>query len=233
MDKAPRRPAAITHPPAGQETPPAQATAGRLIAALPDAATAAVLLWVWIDPVGWRKGLVGDGLLIMLVEFILIHSAPFLGAAVFAYDQPVKTRLKTVGGMGLLYSLFIAAFSWQFRSWWPAAMFAWLLGAKFAGIILNRREPETAKLRQQGLWGASVAYYLLSVFATLLLPVPKLGITHHGHFYGIPGSGEWVSHPHMVISAGFIYFTLLALTKLRGWDAAWGRAAQRQQNKQS
>jgi len=90
-------------------------------------------------------------------------------------------------------------------------------------VLLDRRVPEEMRLRQMGLLAASVLFYLLSVFATLFLPFPKLGLTRHGHYYGVPGSGEWVSHPHIVISALVIYFCLLALAKLRAWDVALAR----------
>ncbi len=52
------------------------------------------------------------------------------------------------------------------------------------------------------LWALSVIFYLGAVFATLLLPVPKFGVVRHGHFYGVPGAGEWVSHPNIVHRGG-------------------------------
>lgn len=202
--------------------------AARIGAALPDLITAGFFLWVWLDPTGWRRDLVAQGMLVMLVEFILIHSAPFLGNAVTAYDKPLLVRLYGVGGMGLFYLLFVGAYAWVFKSWWVVIAFLWLLGAKFAAILFGRRLDEEGKTRQQGLWALSILWYLLAVFATLFLPMPEFSVTAHGHDYGIPGSGEWVSHPHIVMAAGFLYFSLLGFSKLKGWDYAMGRQAARQ-----
>lgn len=200
----------------------------RVAKALPDAVTAAVFLWVWLDPSGWRRELVAQGILTMLLEFILIHSGAFFGAAMLSPDIARGKRIRLLLGLGVFYSLFVGAWAWQFRTWWPLLIFAWLLGAKLAPVIANRRVPEHALWRQQGLAGASTLFFLLAVFAALLLPLPKLGLDRHGRHYGIPGSGEWVSQPHTAIAAAALYFGLLALAKLLGWDATFARNARRQ-----
>jgi hypothetical protein len=133
-----------------------------------------------------------------------------------------------VGGMGIFYLLFVGGWAWMFKSWWVIMAFTWLLGAKFAAVLLGSRLDEEGKARQQGLWAMSIVWYLLAVFVTLFLPMPEFGVIGHGHAYGIPGSGEWVSHPHIVIAAGFLYFFLLGFSKLKGWERAMGRQAARQ-----
>lgn len=205
--------------------------AERLFKALPDLITAGMFFWVWLDPTGWRREFVAQGLLIMLVEFILIHSGGFFGAIVLNPDVNRGRRLKMALGLGAFYALFVAVWSWQFKSWWPLVFFLWLLGSKIVDVLLNRRATDELRQRQMGMVAASVLFYLLCVFATLLLPLPRLGLTHHGHYYGVPGSGEWVSHPHIVIAALVGYFGLLAMAKLRGWDAAFARQARKQQGK--
>ena len=67
-------------------------------------------------------------------------------------------------------------------------------------------------------WGISALAYLGGVFATLMLPLPRLGLT--GDVVAaadLPGSGEWVDKPHTVVAFGLIYFAVLATGKLRGW----------------
>ncbi len=196
----------------------------QLAAALPDLLTAALILWVWIDPTSWREQLVASFMLVMLLEFILIHSAPFLGSLVFAHGQPRLKRITAVGGMGLMYSIFVAGWAYAFEALWAILAFAWLLGAKLVAILIDRQIDDMAKERQQGLWALSVGWYLIAVIGTIIVPLPELGVTKHGSAYGIPGSGEWVSHPHTVIAAGFAYFSLLAISKLRGWDLSVGRS---------
>lgn len=192
--------------------------------ALPDMITAVVFFWVWLDPTDWRRELVAQGLMIMLLEFILIHSSGFIGPAVLTHEVPAGKRLKWVAGFGLFYTMFVAVWAWQFQSWWALVFFLWLLGSKLVDILMGRRVPEELRRRQMGMVAASVLFYLLSVFATLFLPFPRLGLTRHGHYYGVPGdSGEWVRHPHVVIGALVIYFCLLALAKLCAWDIALAR----------
>jgi hypothetical protein len=186
----------------------------RLANALPDAITAGVFLYAWIAPLDWRKTLVAGLMLVMVVEFILIHSAPFLGSIVLARDEALKKRLRIFAGLTVFYSLFIGGFALGFKSWWPVFAFTWLIAAKLVSMVTDMRHTQRQKQRMRGYWGVSALFYLLAVFATLFLAVPELGITRHGTAYGIPGSGEWVSHPHTVIAAGFLYFGLLAATKL-------------------
>lgn len=195
----------------------------RFAKALTDMMTAGVFFWVWLDPTEWRRELVAQGLMIMLLEFILIHSSGFIGPAVFVHEVPTGKRIKWVAGFGLFYTMFVAAWAWQFQSWWPLVFFLWLLGSKLVDVLMGRRVPQEMRLRQMGMVAASVLFYLLSVFATLFLPFPKLGLTRHGHYYGVPGNGEWVSHPHIVIGALVIYFFLLAVAKLCAWDVALAR----------
>lgn len=201
----------------------------RLVKALPDAVTAGVFFWVWLDPTGWRRELVTQGLLIMLLEFILIHSGGFFGAIVLNPKEDRSRRIKMMLGLGVFYSVFVATWSWQFSSWWPMLFFLWLLGAKLVDLLLGRRTPDELRQRQMGMVGMSTTFYLLCVFATLFLPVPKLGLIHHGHYYGMPGGGEWVSHPYVVIGSLVGYFGLLACAKILAWDAAFARQVKQQE----
>ena len=194
----------------------------RLAHALPDAITAGVFLYAWLAPLHWRETLVAELLLVMLVEFILIHSAPFLGSIVLVSDVALKDRLVVFAGFTFFYSLFIGGFALAFKSWLPVVAFAWLISAKLVMLLTHRRHTERQQQRMRGYWGASVSYYLLAVFATLFIPFPEFGITRHGYSYGLSGvSGEWISHPHTAIAAGFLYFGLLAATKLVEQPTWW------------
>lgn len=204
----------------------------RLAAAAPDAALAGLYLWCWLDPLAWRKTLVAELMLVMTVEFLVVHSGPFFGILVSgdAVTTERATRLKILLGLGAVYLLFAGGMSAAFESWGPVLLFVWLIGAKLLAILLGRSTEVREQMRQMALWALSVIFYLGAVFATLLLPVPKFGVTRHGHFYGIPGEGEWVSHPYIVLAAGFLYFGALATVKLlekpawwRGWAAAQSR----------
>jgi len=209
-----------------------------LAAAAPDAALAGLYLWCWIDPLAWRKTLVAELMLVMLVEFLVIHSGPFLGILVMGEDAGVgrKTRLKMLLGLGAVYLLFAAGMSAAFETWGPVLLFVWLIGAKLVAILLGRSPDGSERGRQMAFWALSVVFYLGAVFATLFLPVPELGITRSGAYYGIPGSGEWVSNPHIPIAAGLVYFSALALAKILAgspWSSALGQKIVASQSRKS
>jgi len=157
----------------------------RLAHALPDAITASIFLYAWMAPLRWRETLVAELMLVMLVEFILIHSAPFMGSIVLASDEGLKKRLVAFAGFTVFYSLFIGGFALGFKSWWPVIAFIWLIAAKLVSIVTDRRHTERQKQRMRGYWGVSALFYLLAVFATLFIPLPEFGITRHGDAYGI------------------------------------------------
>jgi len=194
----------------------------RIAHALPDAVTAGIFLYAWIAPLHWRDTLVAELLLVMLIEFILVHSAPFLGGIVTASHVALVTRLKVFTGLALFYSLFIGVFAIQFESWLPVLAFVWLIAAKLISIFSDRHHTERQKQRIRIYWGLSFSYYLIAVLATQIVPVPEFGLTQHGSAYGILSiSGAWVSHPNTVIAAGFLYFASLTATKLFEQPAWW------------
>jgi hypothetical protein len=56
------------------------------------------------------------------------------------------------------------------------------------------------------------------VFVTLLLPLPRLGLTPDiVASAGLVGSGYWIENPHSVVAFGLIYFGLQALAKGKDW----------------
>ena len=194
----------------------------RLVNALPDAITASVFLYAWMAPLHWHETLVAELMLVMLVEFALIHSAPFLGSIVLASDEALKKRLVAFAGFTVFYGLFIGGYALGFKSWWPVIAFAWLITAKLVTMVTDSRHTERQKQRIRGYWGVSAMFYLFAVFATVFLPLPEFGITRHGSAYGISGSsGVWVTDPHTGIAAGLLYFGLLAATKLVEQPTWW------------
>jgi hypothetical protein len=194
-------------------------------AAAPDLLLAGTFLWCWIDPLAWRRTLVAELMLVMLVEFLVVHSGPFLGILVMGEDSGTSraTRLKMLLGLGAVYLLFAGGMSAAFEAWGPVLLFVWLIGAKLIAILLGRSPDRSEQGRQMAFWGLSVVFYLGAVFATLFLPLPQFGVTHSGAYYGIPGSGEWVSHPEIPIAAGLLYFSALGVSKVLA-ATSWSRA---------
>ena len=187
----------------------------RFLAALPDAVSALAFACLWAFPLAFGESGVRKGMLVMLVEFILIHSTAFLGAMAFAESASRTRRVAMLAGFALLYLGFIAAFSLAFDAWWPFLAFGWLLLGKLR-IVFHARA-DSASGGVQAIWALSALAYLGAVFATVFLPLPRLGLAEAVlPQLRLPGSGLWVEQPHRVVAAGMLYFGLLAWIKWRG-----------------
>jgi hypothetical protein len=197
----------------------AHGVAQRLAFALPDAVSAATFALIWVAPLAFGPHAVRNAMLLMLIEFIMVHSAGFLGTLLFASDKPRRTRIGALLGMGLFYTLFVAAFCLAFDAWWPLAAFAWLLLGKLIVIMDGGAMSEQKKQRMQTGWGLGVAAYIGGVFLTTLLPVPRLGMgADIQPQFGLPGSGLWVEEPQRVIAFGLLYFGFLSWSKWKDWN---------------
>ena len=154
--------------------PPAERFARR-IAALPDAITAGFFLLLWIAPQWLGPAALRTGLLMMLVEFVLMHATGMLGGMALANAGDARRRWKPILLFGAFYLLFIAAWSWIFEAWWPLLALAWLVAGKLA--LAWQPLPDADKRdRLQSDWAISALAYLCGVFVTLMLPLPRLGL---------------------------------------------------------
>jgi hypothetical protein len=188
------------------------------LSALPDFGLAAVFLITWIRPSTFGSFMVKWLLLVMMMEFIIIHASGFMGVVAFAPGGRAVRGLSIVG-LGLFYTLFAGGASLAFRSWWPITAFWGQTVNRLLGVILGRApDAEQRDLVMSG-WGAAVCFYLLGCFATILLPIPRLGITPAVvAAQRIPGGGLWVEHPEKVIAFGVIYFGLTAWSEITAHD---------------
>ena len=46
------------------------------------------------------------------------------------------------------------------------------------------------------------------------VPLPPLGVTEDGAFYGLRGLYEWANHPYEATAAGFAYYAGMAFARL-------------------
>ena len=185
------------------------------LSALPDIGFAAVFLITWLRPSTFGPFMVKWLLVVMLVEFIIIHSAAFMGVVAFGPGGRAGRGARIVG-LGAFYTLFAGAMSWVFRSWWPITAFWGQTLNRLLGVILGQAPSADQKAFVMSGWAAAVVFYLLGCFATIALPVPRLGITPAVvAAQKIPGGGLWVDHPEKVIAFGVVYFGLTAWSELR------------------
>ena len=198
---------------------PAAKPVARLFAALPDALTCLAYLWTWLLPLQFDAGAVKTLMLVMLMEFLCVHSGGFLGVTVLADDVTRMKKTLAIAGLGCFYLMFAAAFSLAFHAWWPVFTFVWLLGSRFALVWLSPVPRESETGRQMTLWAISVAAYLAAVFLGVILPIPHLGITPEViSTLGLEGGGLWIEKPQTVIASGAFYFAVMAWSKWK-WGA--------------
>lgn len=192
-----------------------------LAAAIPDLALGAAFLLVWLAPSPFGPNVLANLTLIMLLEFIIMHSSAFMGTVMFK-PGPRKAKLHALLGLAGFYTLFVGGFSLGFKTAWPLVSF-WLLSLnRMMGVLVGNapRGEEQAFVRRS--WAASAIAYLFGAFATVLLPVPRLGLTEAVvAAQDRIGSGLWVDQPHRLVAFGFLYFTAVGLSELGGH--AWAK----------
>ncbi|MES9969616.1 MAG: hypothetical protein ABW092_06245 [Candidatus Thiodiazotropha sp.] len=185
----------------------------RLSEVVPDFITAGLCLAVWIVPERFDSGFVTTMMLVMVVEFLVIHATimvPILAALV---PQRLGGVYSGLLAGSLFYLAFAAGGSLAIDSWWPTLAFGWLLASRYLFPLLGRGSDDDEDIR---LWIFSTFMWLLLVFATLLLPIPDLGFhTNIAQALGGSASGIWIDEPHRALAFALLYFTSLALFKLR------------------
>lgn len=186
---------------------------GGIIAGGPAAALALWFAWLWHSPLAAGATAIRTATAVMLVEFVLVHASALLGAIVLSQAASRRLKLAGIAGMSLLYLVFIAAFALDVGSWWPLAVFAGLIAGK--AVLAFGASGEDQRHRLHSDWAVAVLAYILGVTATVLLPVPRLGLTPDvvAQLH-LSGGGLWVSQPHTAIAFGALYFSALALVRL-------------------
>lgn len=185
-----------------------------VLAAIPDFAIAGLALVTWISPARVGEEKVAWFLGLMLLEFIVVHSSAFLGAVALS-DAPKPRRVAQALALSAFYTMFAAAFAFGVQHWWPLWAF-WALSAnRMLGILLGQAPTGRERDFAMASWAAGAACYLFGVFATLLLPLPRLGIRSSmlGDLTEDSG-GVWVDEPHRVVAFAALYFTLTGLLNL-------------------
>jgi hypothetical protein len=85
---------------------------GRALAALPDALTAGAYAWAWLQPLRFGEGVVKTLMLVMLMEFLVVHSGGFLGVTVLSDGFTRVQKSLAILGFGCFYLLFARPSAW-------------------------------------------------------------------------------------------------------------------------
>jgi hypothetical protein len=185
--------------------------------ALPDFGLAAVAVLTWMDPTILGTEYVGRLFTLMLLEFIVMHSAAWMGTVAFA-DQARGQRALKVLGLGAFYSLFAGGFALAAKAWWPLISFWGLTANRLLAILTGATAEGHERAQIQHGWAASALLYLVGIPVTLFLPLPALGIEPGMAGAIVEGSsGAWVDAPHRVIVFAAFYFFGMGVYTARSW----------------
>ncbi|HEY4612254.1 MAG TPA: hypothetical protein VII11_04670 [Bacteroidota bacterium] len=196
------------------KTPQPGVTLASWLSAVPDFALGAVFLVTWVAPYTFGELMVSYLVLVMLMEFIIIHSSVFLGS-VFVADTPKRKKSLTLIGVGMFYTLFVGGFSLAFGEWWPLVAFWAMIVNRLLGVLLGKAPTGTEKDLLRKSWATNILWYLVFAFVTILLPMPEFGISSAVIArQDFSSEGIWIDEPYRAAAFGFLYFTAVGLTEL-------------------
>lgn len=163
-----------------------------------------------LDEGRWVKLGVG----VMVLEFILVHSGGVLHHMIGAKAgwERTKTRLM----LSVVYTLFALGIALGFKSWWLLGSFAMIMSGRLWAIFAGPPTLMDEAISQRRMI-ASVLLYLGLMFATLLLPVPRGGVTSSvlQRVWPDRGGGAWEHRPEKALAMGMAYFLGLGLVEIR------------------
>ena len=184
-----------------------------IISSFPDLLMGLAFLVTWIEPGALGSGMVPSLFLVMLMEFIIIHSSGFMGSVVYT-DEAKALKLKKLLGFGLFYLIFVLGFSLGFHSWWPLVTFTGLLLNRMLSVLVGQIPTGKELEFIRGQWALNAVCYLASVFIVILLPVPHFGVTAAA-FDGFNMSGDFIDRPEKMMAWGTVYFTAIGLFEMK------------------
>lgn len=198
----------------------------RLARALPDAVSALAFLVLWCRPQWLPDDALRTAVLVMVLEFALVHANGLLGSLALAPGARRGLRLPLLLLLGAVYALFVAAWALQFRSAWPFVVLGWLLLSK-AWALFRPLPSQDLRASLRSEWALASIAYIAMFTVTTLLPMPALGLgPAQVAAAGLPWErGLWLRQPQAVAAFGAGYFVLLALARGFDWFPARRRVA--------
>jgi hypothetical protein len=187
---------------------------GNYLSAAPDIGMALTFLITWIAPTALGQNMIKYLMLVMLMEFISIHSSAFFAALMVKGGSKGKktTNLIALGGF---YTIFVAGFSLSSGEWWPIVAFWGLMANRLLSVWFGTPADGKETGIVLALWVAGIIGYLGGVSITVMLPMPQLGVTDEViRTVGMGGEGMWIDQPHTLLAFGVIYFSFMAVAEI-------------------
>lgn len=194
-------------------------TGANLVSAFPDFALSGLFAISWIAPYAFGAHILKRLELIMLMEFFIVHSSAFMGAAMTMPRRRI-TRVLGVIGLGMFYTIFVGSFAYSFGTIWPLVSFWMLLVNRMLAIIMGPApQPGDFNFIVLG-WAACSFFYLIFALITSIAAIPRFGITATVlAAQPMSGGGIWADEPWRVVAFGVFYFASVAVTELFGLGA--------------
>lgn len=195
---------------------PSGSPAAGAFAAFPDLLLSGVFLWTWLAPQAIDDQMVKRLCALMVMEFIVMHSAPACGWVMLSpVSRPRKAVLLSL--LGAFYMLFAWGFSEAFEAAWPLYSFFGLILNRLLGVLVGA-VPHGAEAKYViSVWIIGAVSYILGVAFTAVLPVPALGVTPEviaaQHF---TASGLWIAEPWRALACGALYFGVVGVWEILG-----------------
>jgi len=220
----PKRPSAS----AASDTTIMQASmGGAVLSAIPDFLLAGVCLFTWLRPMAIDPYLVKRLTTLTLLEFIVVHSAPFSGIVALS-DMKRLAKAGALTGLGAFYMLFAWGFSAGSDSNWPMVAFFALMLNRLLPVLLGVIPSEAQKGYMASCWIVGVAAYLGTIFTAALVAVPALGVTADViKAQRFSSGGMWPEQPYRALFMGMLYFTIVGVWEIAGVPLVMRRAARR------
>lgn len=190
-------------------------TLGCVWAGLSCLAMAWLFFLAWWRPLELEGGRwVRLGVGVMVLEFVLVHSGGVLHHLMG--EKAGWSRLRQGLGLAALYTLFGVGIAYGFKSWWLLGSYGLVMSGRLWALAAGTWTPMDQAISQRRMV-ASVVLYVGLLFATLVLPVPRGGLTEAlvSSVRTGGGGGAWVDHPEKALAMGTAYFLLLGLIELR------------------
>lgn len=187
---------------------------GAIFGALPDFLIAALFAWTWLHPMAIHPLMVKRLVGVILLEFIVVHSAPFTGIVVLS-GMPKPKRIGALVGLGALYMLFAWGFAAAMDSSWPMVAFFALMLNRTLGVLVGAVPSAAQKTYMGACWVGGAVAYLFGTFATAETHLPVFGITPAviaaQHF---TVGGLWTEAPYRPLALGVLYYTAIGIWQL-------------------
>ncbi len=196
-----------------------------LLNALPDLALAAAFLVTWLAPGTFGHGIVNGLLMMLLMELVVIQASGFMGSVALARVNRAERAAAVLAFAGF-YTVFAAAVSIGFRSWWPVATFWGLSLNRLFGVVVGQVPSEDQVRFVKDGWAAAMVMYMLACFAPLVISLPPLGLTPTAMAaQRVVGVALWAAHPEKLMAFGLLYYAGTGCSEL--WSHRWTRPLRR------